>query len=119
MELATHAALERRINHLVLLHPCLAGEGGGDHGGGVMVAVAAQVVNADLGVGQSLTDHGFDLGGIHCHRVIPLIPLYFTTHRPYSAAASPHGSDRKSVVSGKSVSVSVDLGGRRIIKKKK
>src|SRR3546814_14019568 len=27
--------------------------------------------------------------------------------------------DRKSVVSGKSVSVSVDLGGRRIIKKKK
>src|SRR3546814_3824406 len=27
-------------------------------------------------------------------------------------------SDRKSVVSGKSVSVSVDLGGRRIIKKK-
>src|SRR3546814_20080227 len=28
-------------------------------------------------------------------------------------------SDRKSVVKGKSVSVSVDLGGRRIIKKKK
>src|SRR3546814_20738963 len=28
-------------------------------------------------------------------------------------------TDRKSVVSGKSVSVSVDLGGRRIIKKKK
>src|SRR3546814_13345613 len=29
-----------------------------------------------------------------------------------------HGVDRKSVVSGKSVSVRVDLGGRRIIKKK-
>src|SRR3546814_15559848 len=29
------------------------------------------------------------------------------------------GEDRKSVVSGKSVSVRVDLGGRRIIKKKK
>src|SRR3546814_12650948 len=29
------------------------------------------------------------------------------------------GRDRKSVVSGKSVSVRVDLGGRRIIKKKK
>src|SRR3546814_19991841 len=29
------------------------------------------------------------------------------------------GVDRKSVVSGKSVSVRVDLGGRRIIKKKK
>src|SRR3546814_18616919 len=30
-----------------------------------------------------------------------------------------YGRDRKSVVSGKSVSVRVDLGGRRIIKKKK
>src|SRR3546814_17741670 len=30
-----------------------------------------------------------------------------------------YGLDRKSVVSGKSVSVSVDLGGRRILKKKK
>src|SRR3546814_11945678 len=31
----------------------------------------------------------------------------------------PRAEDRKSVVSGKSVSVRVDLGGRRIIKKKK
>src|SRR3546814_14344691 len=35
--------------------------------------------------------------------------------RPYDATRA----DRKSVVSGKSVSVRVDLGGRRIIKKKK
>src|SRR3546814_20990793 len=35
-----------------------------------------------------------------------------------SAIAGEHG-DRKSVVSGKSVSVRVDLGGRRIINKKK
>src|SRR3546814_13402057 len=33
--------------------------------------------------------------------------------------AGPARPDRKSVVSGKSVSVRVDLGGRRIIKKKK
>src|SRR3546814_5602391 len=33
-------------------------------------------------------------------------------------AAAPIQRDRKSVVSGKSVSVRVDLGGRRIIKKK-
>src|SRR3546814_12028785 len=33
--------------------------------------------------------------------------------------AAPGRTDRKSVVSGKSVSVRVDLGGRRIIKKKK
>src|SRR3546814_15327928 len=37
-----------------------------------------------------------------------------------NAAAQCHGArDRKSVVWGKSVSVRVDLGGRRIIKKKK
>src|SRR3546814_20071735 len=33
--------------------------------------------------------------------------------------AAPQQKDRKSVVEGKSVSVRVDLGGRRIIKKKK
>src|SRR3546814_20458334 len=36
-----------------------------------------------------------------------------------SAASRMVGRDRKSVVSGKSVSVRVDLGGRSIIKKKK
>src|SRR3546814_12255661 len=52
-------------------------------------------------------------------------------HRAYCQREYPAGSpqhmvgkgekaiDRKSVVSGKSVSVRVDLGGRRIIKKKK
>src|SRR3546814_16859236 len=35
-----------------------------------------------------------------------------------SASGEREGVDRKSVVSGKSVSVRVDLGGRRIIKKK-
>src|SRR3546814_18817235 len=39
---------------------------------------------------------------------------YFTTGDPAQEEA-----DRKSVVQGKSVSVRVDLGGRRIIKKKK
>src|SRR3546814_13404067 len=38
---------------------------------------------------------------------------------PGVAMPFPSGGDRKSVVSGKSVSVRVDLGGRRIIKKKK
>src|SRR3546814_18509514 len=39
---------------------------------------------------------------------------------PGGGRACPrHGGDRKSAVLGKSVSVSVDLGGRRIIKKNK
>src|SRR3546814_19698257 len=40
----------------------------------------------------------------------------YARHR--SHAARPAEPDRKSVVSGKSVSVRVDLGGRRIIKNK-
>src|SRR3546814_16586238 len=40
--------------------------------------------------------------------------------RPYGAAGAPSGRpDRKSVGEGKSVSVRVDLGGRRYLKKKK
>src|SRR3546814_7274183 len=39
--------------------------------------------------------------------------------RSLADALRRHEADRKSVVSGKSVSVRVDLGGRRIIKKQK
>src|SRR3546814_13438524 len=61
--------------------------------------------------------------------------LFFCGRRPYldvmatqlspdivlspAAAARVRWIDRKSVVSGKSVSVRVDLGGRRLLKKKK
>src|SRR3546814_12861795 len=37
----------------------------------------------------------------------------------HSGRSGPTGPDRQSVVSGKSVSVRVDLGGRRLIQKKK
>src|SRR3546814_12912770 len=53
------------------------------------------------------------------------IDMHTLAQEHYSAAltGAPPGyvgsKDRKSVVSGKSVSVRVDLGGRRIIKKKK
>src|SRR3546814_16847558 len=40
------------------------------------------------------------------------------SHEALMATLNSMSTDRKSVVSGKSVSVSVDLGGRRIIKKK-
>src|SRR3546814_19602706 len=41
------------------------------------------------------------------------------TEREYWTTFNQHRPDRKSVVKGKSVSVRVDLGGRRSIKKKK
>src|SRR3546814_18471649 len=45
--------------------------------------------------------------------------LEVRSRRVGDATSKVPGEDRKSCVAGKSVSVSVDLGGRRIIKKKK
>src|SRR3546814_18645441 len=53
--------------------------------------------------------------------VMPLLVDVYDRKAMYSAAdqiRSVFGRDRKSVGSGKSVSVRVDVGGRRIIKKK-
>ena len=50
MQLAAHAAAQRPIDHLVLLDPGFAGEGRRNDRGGVMVAVAAQILDRDLGV---------------------------------------------------------------------
>src|SRR3546814_13234733 len=47
------------------------------------------------------------------------ISLQVDDNAAFSSAKTVAQSDRKSVVSGKSVSVRLDLGGRRIIKKKK
>src|SRR3546814_7591458 len=47
------------------------------------------------------------------------IHLNFISRPPLTPPSRARPPDRKSVVSGKSVSVRVDLGGRRIIKKKK
>src|SRR3546814_13537326 len=57
------------------------------------------------------------------HKTLPL-PSYvevtaLDTGRTILVRVNDRGQDRKSVVEGKSVSVRVDLGGRRIIKKKK
>src|SRR3546814_16949861 len=46
-------------------------------------------------------------------------PQFSTVIPPMATQGASIRPDRKSVVSGKSVSVRVDLGGRRIIKKKK
>src|SRR3546814_8027633 len=50
--------------------------------------------------------------------VIGFLPVAFTLIGSRDRGAVPLARDRKSVVKGKSVSVRVDLGGRRLIKKK-
>src|SRR3546814_18668729 len=61
-------------------------------------------------------------GGLRDLLAVPVEPaavpaVHLPAHRLRRARAG--AADRKRVVSGKSVSVRVDLGGRRIIKKKK
>src|SRR3546814_18615360 len=53
------------------------------------------------------------------HGVYPENPQSFACYSGNYSGADDDLLDRKSVVEGKSVSVSVDLGGRRMIKKKK
>src|SRR5271157_5645135 len=67
VQVAAHLALERRIDHLVLLHLALALEGGRDDARGVVIAVARQILYLDARVGEGLFDHGFDLGLGHGH----------------------------------------------------
>src|SRR4029077_8716261 len=65
---APHAALQRAIDELMLLHARLALEGGRFHRSGVMVAVAGKVLDLDLGIGERLLDQRLDLGLLHGHR---------------------------------------------------
>ena len=71
MQLVAHPAAQRLVHQLVLLHPALAAEGAGDDMRGVMVAVAAQILDRDLRVGQALLDQPLDLRRVHCHRPFP------------------------------------------------
>ena len=62
---------KRLVHHLVLLHPGLARELLGDDVGRVVVPVAGQVLDGDLGVGKGGLDQPLDLFGIHGHGAGP------------------------------------------------
>src|SRR3546814_19967097 len=90
---------------------------------------SAIVTGAASGIGAAtaqmlcaagLTVIGVDIDADRLHGLDPgpaFHPHVFDTGKPDEVAR--HMADRKSVVEGKSVSVRVDLGGGRIIKKKK
>src|SRR3546814_17912551 len=88
---------------------------GHGHIGWTMSMGSARAV-ADIVAGKA---PGIDLSGLtladacdgDCHAGVP--------HPPRRPELRVRGRDRKSVVYGKGVSVRVDLGGRRVIKKKK
>src|SRR3546814_15952518 len=84
-----------------------------------------------IGGARAIAAVGFGVEQRAVGGAVELLPVGFGQQRPDAAADAggdgkverhPFGAeprDRKSVVEGKSVSVRVDLGGRRTIKKKK
>lgn len=70
MKLFSHHPLEGLIDELMLGHSGLAVEGGRAHIGGIVLAIAGEIVDGDLGVGQGFEDEGFDLPGCHRHRIV-------------------------------------------------
>src|SRR3546814_13099821 len=80
------------------------------------------IVNIANGDGRScavvVTDP-YDVAGINSRGELAAMEGEWQARRRSAAMADGASPDRKSVVSGKRVSVRVDLGVRRIIKKKK
>ena len=56
MQLTPHAPAKRLVNHLVLLHAAFAGKGLGYNAAGVMVAIAAQILDHHSGVRKGVLD---------------------------------------------------------------
>src|SRR3546814_15966557 len=81
-------------------------------------AVNMRVVT-DIGVVLYVSGVDGDTASLLFRRAIDLVEVDTSGAENFGAHASQSGRDRKSVVSGKSVSVRVDTGGSRINKKKK
>jgi hypothetical protein len=62
MQHAAHIAVQSLVNHLVLLHACLALKTFRHDLRGVVVSVAGQIPDADLGVGYPGLESGCNYG---------------------------------------------------------
>src|ERR1700719_3969291 len=71
MQLAAHFGLERLVHDLVLLNAGFAAKRFGDHSRGIMVAVAGEIADRHLGIGNARADQAFDVVGCHCHGASP------------------------------------------------
>ena len=59
----------------MLLHPRLAFERGADNARGIMVAIAAQIGNLHICIGQGGAYHMFQFTGTHWHGLTPILQL--------------------------------------------
>src|SRR5262245_320766 len=67
VERPAHLAPQRLVDELMLLDARFAPEGFGDDGRGIMVAVAREVADRDLGVRDAALDQPLDLARMHRH----------------------------------------------------
>src|SRR4051794_19369542 len=68
VQLAAHPGAEGLVDDLVLLQARLAAERFRGDVRPVVVAVAREILDPDLGVGQAVLDQALDLGWAHRHR---------------------------------------------------
>src|SRR3546814_17381062 len=84
---------------------------------GVMTGSLTWSIAAAAGLSAIMLANAWAFEALRYAGAAYLLFLAFKSARAALTAGAPALRDRKSVVSGKSVSVRVDLGGRRIIKK--
>ena len=70
MQHAAHLPLECLIDQLMLLHARLALELWSDNGRGIVVAVAREIADRDLRIGNVRFYQALDFDGIHGHRQV-------------------------------------------------
>ena len=68
VELVAHPPAQRLVNHLMLLDAGHARELAGGDMGGIVIAIAAQILDDDDGARQGLLDQALDLHRVHRHR---------------------------------------------------
>jgi hypothetical protein len=78
MQRATHIALQRLVDHLVLLHAAFATEGFGYDGCGVVIAIARKIADFNEGVGQRGLYQALDFLRLHRHGVKSLLKIKYT-----------------------------------------
>ncbi|MDA4629741.1 hypothetical protein NZA98_01190, partial [Escherichia coli] len=71
MQDAPHIALERIIDHLVLLNARLAAKTLGDDFRGIVITIACQIANGHLRVRNRVLDHFLDVARVHSHVLSP------------------------------------------------
>jgi hypothetical protein len=78
--------MQSPVDNLVLLHPRFAAKRLGNNGRFVVVAVMGEVLDGDVGIGNTRPDQPFDLHRRHRHRASPT----FKFHQAQQSSAADY-----------------------------